>query len=338
MSDLTLSVPEMQDLLIEAYVCDPKQNLGFRGSPGIGKTEGIYGAANILRETHPDFFTKVVILSQCESVDFRMPFVYGSDEKRYTFLPHDDYIFSKDAKGFLFFDEAPNASMDVLKAIQQIASDRRLGEIDIPEGIMIVLAGNRKEDRAGVNSIPTSFANRIEWHNIHVDYEAWLDWAHKMKLDVTLTSYIKRNPSKLNIFQADKDVNPTPRTWHKMDKVMKSQFFMHRAAGLIGEENAVEFVAWTKMWQQFPTREEVIANPKTALKPVSPDAEFALTCGLVNWVNKRDWSQIYKYMTRFEVEYQTLFMKESTRLHPKELLKETREYSDWITRHQGKLI
>lgn len=331
-----LYIGEAKQLLIEAYKKSPKQNIGFRGTPGIGKTEAIYQAAEELKKIYPDFFTKVVILSQMDSVDFRMPWVNQKDE--YRFLPSQDFNFPLDARGIIFLDEAANANADVLKAVQQCMSDRRLGDIVFGPGIMFVIASNNKEDRAGAGSIPTAFANRVEWHQVVADHESWLQWAYDKKLDVSLTSFIKKFPQCLNVFKPDQDVNATPRSWAKVDLVLNSTFELDRTCGLVGDALATQFIAWRRLWTQFPDKEDIEKAPEKAKVPTTPDAQFALTCALGSWVTKKNWGQMCVYVRRMGLEYQTLFMKEAPRMQPEAGFKGTAEYRQWIVDNQKNLI
>lgn len=329
-------INEMIDIIVEAYLKNPRQNIGFRGPPGIGKTEGIYQAAEIIRKTYPDFFVKVNILSQMDSVDFRMPWVDSNNQ--YRFLPAQDWSFPPDAKGIVFLDEAANANSDVLKAVQQCMSDRKLGDIVFSDGIMFIIASNNKEDRAGANSIPTAFANRVEWHQVQADHESWLQWAYKKGLDVSLTSYIKKFPQCLNNFQADRDVNPTSRSWYKVNDVIGSAFEYDRICGLIGQEYATQFVAWRKLWTQFPEKEDIERDWERAKLPNTMDAQFALTMAMASWATPKNWASMVRYTRRLSLEYQTLFMKEAPRMKPEAQFKGTSEYRQWIVDNQKNLI
>ena len=63
---MSIFVDEIGGVVKEAYLIDPKQNLGFLGPVGVGKTDVVYQITDELRQglNCPDFFIKPLILSQ----------------------------------------------------------------------------------------------------------------------------------------------------------------------------------------------------------------------------------------------------------------------------------
>jgi hypothetical protein len=331
-TDRFLTVQDMQELIVEAYQKNPKQNIGFIGEPGMGKTEGIVQAAKTL-----GIDIVVMILSDKDSIDFHMPII--DKDGSYRLETIENMKFAKDAKLILFWDEAANCSHDVMKVVQQVLSARKLGDTEIPDGVMIVIASNNKSDRAGANTFLSAFANRIEWHKMGVDSDQWLkNFAVPVGLDTSICSYIKKFPNTLQEFKADRMVNPTCRTWFKVNDVLGSKFEFDRVAGLIGDEHATQFIAWRKLREQFPEREDIEQVPEKAKLPHTANAQFALVCAMTIWANKKNWSAFYVYVCRLNKEYQTLYFKETTRLHPTEGFKNTKEYVEWAVDNQGTLI
>jgi hypothetical protein len=92
------------------------------------------------------------------------------------------------------------------------------------------------------------------------------------------------------------------------------------------------------MWDEFPEQSDIETKPDKAKVPSKPDAQFALACAMVAWVNKDNWSNFFKYIGRINLEYQMMYLKEAARQHPKAGFKDTPEYTAWIVQHQGKII
>ena len=67
----------------------------------------------------------------------------------------------RDGKGILFLDELNMAPPVMQGVAQQLILDRKIGSYKVPEGWLILSAGNRKEDRASVFEMPSPSANRF---------------------------------------------------------------------------------------------------------------------------------------------------------------------------------
>jgi hypothetical protein len=250
----SIFVDEIGPLTKEAYLVDPKQNLGFLGPVGVGKTDAEYQITEELRAIYPQFFIKPLILSQMSAEDFMIPWpeAEGAKNGTYGHLTHSAWCFPEDAKGIILLDEALNASPDVLKSAQNILSSRELNGKKLPDGVMIVLLSNRKEDRAGVNSFNTAFGNRVEWHEVDVHFEGWEKWAIHNKIDATIIGFLKKFKQHLYDFKNDRLINATPRTWAKANKVLGSKWEFQRLSGLVGEGIANEFTAYKRLFSEFP--------------------------------------------------------------------------------------
>jgi MoxR-like ATPase len=72
-----------------------------------------------------------------------------------------------DGVGILFLDELNAAPAMVQAAFYQLVLDRRLGEYTLPDGWIIIAAGNRDADRAHTTRMPTPLRNRF----VHLDFE-----------------------------------------------------------------------------------------------------------------------------------------------------------------------
>lgn len=337
---MSVFVAEIGSIIAEAYKVDPKQNLGFLGPVGAGKTDSVYQIGEELRADYPQFFVKAIILSQRSAEDFTIPWPTSGEANRgsYSHLTHDDWIFPEDARGIILLDEALNASPDVIKSVQNILSSRELNGKKLPDGIMLVLLSNRKEDRAGVNSFNTAFGNRVEWHQVEIDFDGWEKWALQHKIHATIVGFLKKFKQHLYDFKNDRLVNATPRTWAKANLVLGSKFEYERLAGLLGDGIATEFTAFRKLFGDFPEVSEIRANPAKAKLPQGKDAQFALATALAMWTTRENWSAFVQYTERMDKEYKFMYMREAARIHRDIGLKTTKEWSSYIIENQKDLI
>ena len=77
----------------------------------------------------------------------------------------------------LFLDELNACSQDVQKAFYSLIHDRRVGEYELPEGSIVVGAGNRAQDSAIVKPMSSALMNRMVHLHMRVSAGQWLTWA-----------------------------------------------------------------------------------------------------------------------------------------------------------------
>ena len=330
-----ITIKDMQDITYEAYEKNPKQNLGFLGIPGLGKTEGLEQVAELLKQKYPNFFLRTHILSQMAPEDFGVPWIADG---KYTTQIHDDFVFEPDARGIIFFDEAANGTDDTKKAVQNVLSSRMLYGHKIPDGVMLVIASNNREDRAGSGGFNTAFGNRVEWHQVEKDFDGWYKWAITHGIDFSITSFLKKFQNLLFDFKPDRQINATGRSWAKCNDVLGSKHEFARLSGLIGEGIATQFLAYKDVFMEFPEISDVEKTPEKAHVPKSKDAQYAFTYALIQHLKTSNWSAFVKYCGRMNKEYLTLFVTEALEHWPKLGLNKTPEYTKFIFENQKDLL
>ncbi len=140
------------------------------GGPGIGKTMIIGQVAEsiggdvleiAIDKMSPEDFLGLPSKVDIEEVNIQN-YMMGKGVTRYNepwWLPQDP-----ESKGIIFFDELNRANKITLDAMLIFARERRIGSYNLPEGWMIVAAGNRKKDESNKNLISdlgSAFADRF---------------------------------------------------------------------------------------------------------------------------------------------------------------------------------
>ena len=93
-------------------------------------------------------------------------------------------------EGILFLDEFNCASESVWPIMLQLLQEKTLGNHVLPEGWMLVLAGNPVEYNAGAVELDTVIADRLRMIWIEPDYEVWKEYAQKKGIHGTVLSYL----------------------------------------------------------------------------------------------------------------------------------------------------
>ena len=329
-------VGEIAQCIREAYHVSPKNTPMFWGPPGVGKTHGVLEARDLLAKEYENFEIAIFITSQMESIDFSMPTIITTKEgvKSYVKLPISDFILLPNTRKIIFFDELPNAAPDVQKAAQSIITDRKIHETKLPDGVMLVAAGNRKEDRAGSNNLLSAHANRLEHYDVKSDFQDWEKWAMRVGIHHSILSYLKVFPQNLYKFDVNNPRNPTPRVWEALSNYMyyyekhQSEFVRRRIASRVGDSIAGEFMAHLRHFEKFPTKEEIIKDPESARLPSEGDVQYALTIAILNWSDKKTASKMIQYALRLNKEFQGTYFTQLKKFKP-ECAADQPEFTKW---------
>ena len=182
----------------------------------------------------------------------------------------------------LFIDEPNRCEPAVRNALFQLITGRTTTSgFALPKGSMVVMAGNRLEDRAGVRTLDTAFNNRCGHFELQVDVEAWLDWAQAQPdFSPIVRAFIARHPGHLQRFDGSSPhpQQATPRTWAGLGTALDRAPESLRSIlpmGLIGAEAGQLFKAFLKHENVVPTVAQLLRDPDGIALPGPRDLDKA---------------------------------------------------------------
>lgn len=122
----------------------------------------------------------------------------------------------------LFLDELNACSHEVQKSFYSLIHERRVGEYTLPDGAIVIGAGNRAQDSAIVKPMSSALLNRLIHVHLKVSHRDWLEWAYENNIHPLITEYITLRPDQLWT-QPPKHEEPfsTPRSWHMLSDALK---------------------------------------------------------------------------------------------------------------------
>lgn len=221
------------------------------GPPGIGKSLLVRELCQQL-----DIHFIDVRLSQMEPVDMRgIPVPDGDSVK---WLVASSWPSDPDSRGIVLFDELPAADRSLQVAAYELLLDRRLGDIyTLPDGWLMMGAGNRAEDRAVSVPMSSALANRLMHLEIKADIEAWGAYAVSKGLHADVVAFLRFKPEYLLV----NDTNcqrgwPSPRSWERVASLLKTNIELDEVtqrlmiSGLVGESACTELMAFRQMTHQ----------------------------------------------------------------------------------------
>ena len=243
-------------------------------------------------------------------------------------------------KGILFFDEFNLAPPSIQGMFYQIINDRQIGEHKISDGVFVVGAGNRLEDKANVYEMSAPLLDRFEHIELGVpDLESWTKWAIKNNIDSRIIAFLHFKPSYL--FKYDPNSSDkacaTPRGWEYLSRQLKFvdsndfELLENLISANVGEATAIEMIAFLKLSQKIKI-EEILENPKKINEfKDRPDLKYSLISELANLYKKNTkvFDKIMKVVELLEPEFAILCLRLLRMSNEKHFVKNAIKY-DWI--------
>ncbi len=154
----------------------------------------------------------------------------------------------------LFLDELNACSTEVQKAFYSLIHERRVGEYRLPEGSIVVGAGNRAQDNAITRPMSSALVNRMFHVELTASPRLWLEWAAQNGIHPYVYDYISSRPDHLWA-RPPKSEEPfsTPRSWHMLSDAIRSygpdigeEALRVLAAGSLSPQHATQFMAYIR--------------------------------------------------------------------------------------------
>ena len=282
---MQIAITALGEMLTAMVGMPDKVSIMITGQPGIGKSAVVAAAAEAAGGRIWE-----VRLSQCTETDLLGLPMIDSAAGVSRWLPPAFLPAGIDVTGILFLDELPLASADVQASAMQLVLDRRCGSYTVPDGVLIVAAGNRAEDRAGVSGRRNT---ALEGRFCHIELlpprpEAWCLWAAAEGLDAAIVAYISARPAALLDWSPGcaSAAQPTPRTWHMASRMLLAlppSCAAAAVAGCVGDAAAAEFFAWLPM-RSLPSLADVLAGRAQA--PKLPSVAAAAADAVRRWASE----------------------------------------------------
>lgn len=308
-----VNLPLMKSLITHVGI-RKRRPLMIWGPMGVGKTEGVEQVAAENNAVLVD-----VRLSQYESVDFRgIPDIAAGQTvwNMPATLPFkgNPRFNEDDGLIFLFLDEINSGHPSVLAVCYQLLNQRRVGEHQLMDNVVILAAGNRDGDRGVTNRMPAPLLDRLIQCEVVADIKPWTAWAQRSgKVPPVGIAYLNFQPEQLHTFDsasAEKTF-ATPRSWEYafefyMDKEMPEDTRQASMSGAVGESRVIQFTAFSEMYGALPPIGDIIANPEGVPVPTEMDRRYAMAVHVSGHMSKETVGALHRYLDRMDPEFVVL--------------------------------
>jgi hypothetical protein len=276
------------------------QTVTLLGAPGIGKTSAARELSRRMTEymrakgVNRDAACQVRDLSSSLPEDLGgLPYRDGAQTK-YAPQTWMAEVCDPGAYGVLVLDDLPAASTAVQVASRQISLEHRVHDAHISRQVMVIVTGNRREDKSAASTLPAHFRNSVMLLTVEPDKKGWETWYFDQGFDALITQFLTHRPSHFSQLPKDADGNgafATPRTWSMLGSLIQvgreTGNLRDMAAGLVGEGVTTELMAFELIRSELVDPAKVLADPEGALPNPravlnGPDKMIAMVTGLAD--------------------------------------------------------
>ena len=254
---ITVTPNELKELLLNIA---PLRPVHIWGAPGIGKTA-------IVEEFADEVGMECVSMLGSQLAPEDIIGIPQIKDGKSQFIP--PAMIAKNEPYVLFLDELNGASLDVQRAMYSLIYEKRVGEFYLPEGSIVIAAGNRQQDNAIVKTMSSALVNRMFQVELRPDQKQWLEWAYANGIHPWITDYITQRPDHL-FSEPPKVEEPfsTPRSWHMLGDALKEygageknldeKMLKVLAYGCLSPSHAGMFLAFIKQVKNKYTLDAII--------------------------------------------------------------------------------
>ena len=238
------------------------------GAPGIGKTA-------IMEQIAQEMGLALVAYSMTHHTRqsaLGLPFItqkkYGDKEyqvSEYTMSEiiasvYDTMENSGIKEGILFLDEINCVSETLAPSMLQFLQYKVFGRHQVPEGWVIVTAGNPPEFNKSVREFDVVTMDRLKLLEVEADYEIWKEYARERQIHSGILTYLDLKKDHFYVMEMTTSGRSyvTARGWEDLSEML----YLYEQEGLEVEESLIgqylhndkvirEFAAYYELYQKY---------------------------------------------------------------------------------------
>lgn len=302
----------------------------FWGPPGSAKTQGItHAVKNLTNEKGLRVALITTFMSAYDQVALRgMPTIDRENEVT-VWYPQESFPSELNCADYdvvvWMLDELSAASRPVQPVLYRLLQEGQIEGMILPKNVMMIAAGNDKDDRAIAMDMSSAMSNRMVHFDVRPSLDPWKQWAIQSGVHPMVIAYHNSNQGQ-NLHNMDTSVVgmmkafPTYRTWEKVsDDVYKyhkkpERLLDLRVIGHVGPVAGIEFNTFFKLFDQLPDPEGIL-DGKVEAVPKEDDIIYATLSNLVACILKKHTPErmdnFFKYIsavceTRDEMGYMAI--------------------------------
>lgn len=223
----------------------------------------------------------------------------------------------------LFLDEFNAASKSVAAAAYKLILDRMVGQHSLHQNVVMTAAGNLSTDRAITNPLSTAMQSRLVHLEMEISFEEWLyDVALPQNYDSRIIAFLSQYNSKLMDFRPEHQEKTfcCPRTWEFTNRLIKGKEVSDHSApllaGTITSGVAVEFVQFTKVYNEMISLRDILGDPEHCRLPGDTSLKWVTIAHMMEKVDQANFGDLCTYANRFTLDFRILFYRSTLIRNP----------------------
>ena len=221
-------------LLYRAIKADKLTSVIFYGPPGTGKTT----LAKVIAHTTSANFTQINAT------------VAGKKDMEQVVQEAQNNLGMYGRKTILFIDEINCVSETLAPTMLQFLQCKMFGNQSVPEGWIIVAAGNPPEYNKSVREFDVVTLDRIKRIDVEADFDVWKEYAYQVGIHPAVLSYLElRNNC---FYQMETTIDgkqfATPRGWEDLSELI---WIYEKQGRKMDRELVGEYLQFPKIAKDF---------------------------------------------------------------------------------------
>ncbi len=332
-----------------------KRTVLLQGDMGNGKTSVLQMLAKAL----PNHVPCYVDCTTKDLGDIMMPKFKTNGEQDYvSFVPNEEFgMHIKDKPIIMDLDEYGKTNRSVKMALTRLTLERQLGSNKLHPDSIIFATTNKGTEGVG-DMLEAHQRNRMIVVNVRkTSNTEWLAWGLNNGMHPSILGWAKDTPQLFHAFEDVKnpDDNPyifhpnqqrtafvTPRSLHMASdlvhqrEVMGDNVLTSALIGTIGNRGALDLMAYVKLADKMPSRDDIKNSPQTAMIPDNVSAKVMVIFRSLGSMSRDFVTPFMEYLVRLDVDSQSLFVNgvRAKNYQHQAIVMTNAKFTEWATKNQ----
>ena len=173
-------------------------------------------------------------------------------------------------EGILFLDEINCVSETLMPAMLQFLQYKTFGGHRLPEGWVIVVAGNPPAYNRSVREFDTVTLDRVRRMEVEPDLQVWKEYAIERRLHPAVLSFLELRPERFYVMEPGSSGFVTGRAWEDLSQILLTmeELGLEVEETLSGqylqdEDTALEFSFYYRIYERWKIKlkpEKILAG------------------------------------------------------------------------------